>query len=511
LSEALLSVVLPADRYATIRPVVDRLQRQTARGQIEIVLAMPSAETCGVAPADLEMFASVRIAAVTAPRSTAVYRAAGADLIFIGETYSYSHPGWAEALIRAGDPSRDVIVPAFGNANPDGAASWAGFLSDYGYWIDGQVAGQMGAAPLFNVAYRRSFLLRFGDRLETVLSHSDELAVSLQKCGCRIHFEPSARIDHLNLSVMTAFLGERFYGGRLIGASRGARWSWFRRLAYACGSPLIPPVLLWRTAKGVRLAARLGRRPGEAGRALLSPANCLRGQFCLPSVAGGLLGAARRAHGSWSDRLQVRLSPRHQAASGGRHLRRADGIRLPAGRMRKPAPLAPGSAAVCSHTLRRRDRRKSSDVMLVSVPRFFSKQETWRATTVMHSTGCGRRIPRCSYAPLAQCSQVMHPEPWAFDFRDNAAVEDQEMIIVLLMDRSRGGARRRTLGLVPQLQVAQDLLNDRGVADQTDDRKRSEAARTDEGIRFVHSPPLAAIPVPARRADSSPLSLLRSE
>jgi hypothetical protein len=299
MSEALLSVVLPADRYATIRLVVDHLRQQTARDKIEIILVMPSAETAGIVPADLGMFASARIVAVTSPRSTAVYRAAGvrkarAELVFIGETHSFPHPGWAEALIRAGNPTRDVIVPAFGNANPGGAASWAGFLSDYGCWIDGQAAGQIGTAPLFNVAYRRSFLLQFADRLETVLCHSDELAVSLRERGCRIHFEPSARIDHLNLAVVTAFLGERFYGGRLIGASRGARWSWPRRLAYACGSPLIPVVLLWRTVKGIRLAAHRGRLPACTIPAMILGACTKAFGECLGYICGA--GSASDPH-----------------------------------------------------------------------------------------------------------------------------------------------------------------------------------------------------------------------
>ena len=266
MSDALLSVVLPADRYPTIRPVIDRLQQQTARDKIEIVLVMPSEETGCIEQADLAMFASVRIATVGSSSAMGARRAAGvsqaqADLVCLGETHSFPHPGWAEALIQASDRSRTVIVPAIGNANPDTAASWAAFLSDYGAWFEGQTAGEIGAAPTFNVVYQRSFLLGFGDRLETALSHSDEIAVSLRRLGHRIHFEPAARSDHLNVSTMTGYLGERFHGGRLIGASRGARWSWTRRLAYACGSPLIPLVLLWRTARGFRLAARHSPMP----------------------------------------------------------------------------------------------------------------------------------------------------------------------------------------------------------------------------------------------------------
>ena len=46
-----------------------------------------------------------------------------------------------------------AVVPAFGNANPDGPLSWAGFLADYGHWLDGLPAGEIGGIPTFNSAY----------------------------------------------------------------------------------------------------------------------------------------------------------------------------------------------------------------------------------------------------------------------------------------------------------------------------------------------------------------------
>ena len=58
--------------------------------------------------------------------------------------------------------------------------------------------------------------------------------------------------------------------------------------------------------------------------------------------------------------------------------------------------------------------------------------------------------------------------------------------LLMVLDGSPCRTRRRTFGPVPQLQVAQDLFNDRAVADQADDLERSGAAGTDQGIRFVH-------------------------
>jgi len=153
------------------------------------------------------------------------------------------------------------VVPAFGNANPDSVLSCAGFLSDYGRWSEGLPAGEIQDAPIFNVAYRRSALLEFGELLESALSQGAELAAGLRVRGHSIFFEPEARIDHLNLSRPMAWFQERFYSGLLVGTNRAERWSLPRRLVYFCGSPLIPAVLLSRMVKGVVRTARRQHLP----------------------------------------------------------------------------------------------------------------------------------------------------------------------------------------------------------------------------------------------------------
>ena len=59
-------------------------------------------------------------------------------------------------------------------------------------------------------------------------------------------------------------------------------------------------------------------------------------------------------------------------------------------------------------------------------------------------------------------------------------------LLIIIFDGSPGGSRRRPLGTVPQLQVPEDLCNDRAVADQADDFKWSGAAGADQRMRLVH-------------------------
>ncbi len=84
----------------------------------------------------------------------------------------------------------------------------------------------------------------------------------------------------------------------------------------------------------------------------------------------------------------------------------------------------------------------------------------------------------CPASPWAQAGSGVCVGPVA------ALVKIDDRII--LLDRPRGGARRRTLGAVAQLQVPEDLLDNRGVADQADDPKWSGAAWTEQGIGLVY-------------------------
>jgi hypothetical protein len=117
-------------------------------------------------------------------------------------------------------------------------------------------AGKIERTPSYNAAFRRSVLLEFGDRLDHAITFGDELFLGLKARGHQAYFDPAVAIRHVNLCRLGPWIHERFLAGVLIGGYRSARWSWFRRIAYAAGSPLIALVILSRIQGGVREAAR---------------------------------------------------------------------------------------------------------------------------------------------------------------------------------------------------------------------------------------------------------------
>jgi hypothetical protein len=262
--EPKLSVILASDTYATIRRVIQCLRRQTVRDQIELVLvAPPGAVDEALAYGD--EFAGIRIVedpvADLAPARAAGVRAASAEWVFIGETHSYPQPELAECLIRSISDSWSVITPAVGNANPDSVWSWAGCLSDYGVWAEGRPVGELSTFPGHNSAFRRRALLALGDRLAPTFALGGDMRRELQAAGHKAHFEPAARIDHLNVISPWQWARERFALGMVIASTRLRAWSFARRALYLVASPLIPVVLCWRILPEAWRTVRRQRLP----------------------------------------------------------------------------------------------------------------------------------------------------------------------------------------------------------------------------------------------------------
>lgn len=291
----LLSVILATDCYETIRPVVRHLRRQTIRDRLEVVIVIPAAAPLDggepeLGEPELAGFASVDVVRIETVYPLGWARAAGvrsarAPLVFIGETHTYPHPTWAEALVEAHAGPWAGVIPGFGNANPRGALSAAIFLLDYGRWLYRLAPHETTLAPTHNVAYKRQALLDLGGELDDALTFGHRLTDLFHAAGLRLSFQPAARIDHLNVARWRPWVEERLLGGVLIAGLRARRWSPWRRLVYFCGAPLIPVVLLLRLREPVRAAWREEDFPAGALPALVAAT--------VISALGEMIGYAR--------------------------------------------------------------------------------------------------------------------------------------------------------------------------------------------------------------------------
>jgi len=134
-----MAVVLATDTYETVRPVIRRLREQTVKDRLEVVIVAPLPPgSLDAHHQELDGFAAVRL--VRSLRRPAWPRHARSDPG--GNSAGRVHrrdphlpqPDWAAVLLKAFEGPWATVVPAITNANPNGAVSWAAYVSDYGRW-----------------------------------------------------------------------------------------------------------------------------------------------------------------------------------------------------------------------------------------------------------------------------------------------------------------------------------------------------------------------------------------
>jgi hypothetical protein len=261
---AQMSVVLVTPgRYEAIRKTMQHLQAQTVSDQLEIIIVAPSAATLNIDAAEFTAFGRVRVVEAGEIKSTgraiaAGVREASAPVVTYAEEHSYPAPGWAEALIEAHRQSWAAIGAVLANANPCNMISWASLFTDFGPWVEPAVAGEIGHLASHHTAYKRAVLLEYGPKLETMLETEGILHRDLQARGHRLYLESAARTNHVNISLLSSYMGAEFHGARMFAANRAGRaeWSISRRLLYIGGMPLIPFVRLKRVLRDIRRSGR---------------------------------------------------------------------------------------------------------------------------------------------------------------------------------------------------------------------------------------------------------------
>ena len=291
-----MSVIVATERYETVRALRCRTRAQTVREQLEVVIAAPSAETLGLDRADLEGFARVRIVEVGPFGIVGAARAAGvrqatAPIVALTESHAFPVPEWAEAFLAAHRQPWAVVGPSMRNANPANMISWANLFLDYGPWVE-HPGGETPDVPGHNSAYKREILLSCGSDLEAMMEIETILHWALHRRGHRFYVEPRAATYHVNVSLPSVWLAERWHAARVFAAARSRDWSWARRLLYTIGSPVIPLIRTRRIIQQIRRAG-LHRRllPGILPVLVIS---------LIVSAVGEMIGYAAGAGRSWT-------------------------------------------------------------------------------------------------------------------------------------------------------------------------------------------------------------------
>src|SRR5262245_16109907 len=220
-----MSVVIVADCYETIRKTMQHLRAQDVSDRLEIIIVTQSSETLGLDGGEAADFLAVRVLEVEAILPLSIAAAAGvrrasAPVIVLAESHSYPGAGWARALIEAHQQPWVAVGPVIGNANPDSIISWASLFLDYGGCVEPQRGGAVDYLPGHNTSYKREAILQYDSRLESMMDSEILLHWDMRSKGHRLLLEQKAKTYHLNVTLVSSWLAERFCTGRRFATTR---------------------------------------------------------------------------------------------------------------------------------------------------------------------------------------------------------------------------------------------------------------------------------------------------
>lgn len=257
-----LSVLTIAyDSAGDCRMVIQELQRQTSRAEMEIIIVAPNRE--GIEESQFDGFGAWQWVILPKVRTCgaameAAVRVATAPFVTYAEEHSYLHHAWAERLIAAHEEGYDVVGFAIENANPKMLTSWAHLYGQFGPVVAPVESGESDFLAGHHTSYRTELLLDYGGLLGDMLEDEGALYLDLRAKGIRMFIAGDAVSRHVNISSLKAYMYMDYLGQRSFASSRAkvGNWPWWRRGAYAGAAPLIPLVRLRRILAHIRRTDR---------------------------------------------------------------------------------------------------------------------------------------------------------------------------------------------------------------------------------------------------------------
>jgi hypothetical protein len=192
----------------------------------------------------VEVIAADGRTALPALRAQGIARARGRLVAVLADRF-IPDPGWLAALEEAHRSGREAFGGAVENGSTTRVVDWAVFLCEYAPFVPPLARGPASALPGNNAVYDRALLARIEGALEGG-AWDGFLHEKIRALGVRLWTEPSLRVTHRKEYQFSAFLSQRYHASRAFAATRLAAAPRWKRLAYACATPLLPPLLLAR-------------------------------------------------------------------------------------------------------------------------------------------------------------------------------------------------------------------------------------------------------------------------
>lgn len=201
-----------------------------------------------------ERWPKVKLLEFDRPRTIPELRAAGifaatAPYVAVIEDHCVITNGWAHHLVGAHRRGESVVGGPVRNAAPR-IRDWAAFLFEYSGHMAPSKAGPTDDLTGMNVSYDARAIGEIEDLLRQG-KWEGWLHRRLVERGVALYRDADAVIDHAKDFGIREFCSQRFHYARAHAAMRNAELGPAKRALYVLGSPLIPPLLLWRIGRNV--------------------------------------------------------------------------------------------------------------------------------------------------------------------------------------------------------------------------------------------------------------------
>ena len=292
--EPLVSVVIASvNGLPAIGECLEALTHQDGGVEAEIVVV----DRCGeeTRSALRARFPSAQVVAADAGASIPALRALGmararGRMVAILEDHCNVGPGWLQAVARQQQAGALAVGGAVENGSVLRSVDWAAFFCEYARFMPPVPRGVVPGITGNNSVYDRGLLERLGPAARAEVWESF-LHQRIRALGVPFHSDPDLIVIHKKSFGYVEFLTQRYHYSRSFAGARLQGAPWWKRLGYACATPLLPPVLMGRIAGAVAGKRRhvgrfVGSSPvlatflvswawGEAVGALLGPGRSL--------------------------------------------------------------------------------------------------------------------------------------------------------------------------------------------------------------------------------------------
>jgi glycosyltransferase involved in cell wall biosynthesis len=199
---------------------------------------------------------------IPALRAMGMAKARG-EIIAVTEDHCIAPPQWFQSIERTYRYGYPVMGGPVENGSVDRLVDWAVFFCEYAPFMMPLRRGIVSEIPGNNSAYDRRVLEALGPALHAEVWESF-LHERLRERGVRFYCEPEMMVFHKKTFGFGYFLSQRYHYSRSYAGMRLMYAPWWKRLAYACATPLLPGLLL------VRIAATLIRKQRFLGTFVLT-------------------------------------------------------------------------------------------------------------------------------------------------------------------------------------------------------------------------------------------------